>query len=172
MLTTIQGADKISPIPSPSKREKKKKKGQGSRKVAQPKSLATETSAPKPDKRGQQQQTLTANTLRIITQSLAPKQRPMEGTETSHSVSSGKPIPKGSTDIKKSVELESTQPPHPAKGSGKSQPESQGARGPISSVGQHYSTEKGTHTTSHPAKGLGKSQPKHQGVTAPKSSAG
>ena len=72
MLTAIQGDNKISPVPSPTKKVKRKK-GQGSRKVAQPKSLATETSAPKPDKRGQQQQTLTADTLRIITQSLAPK---------------------------------------------------------------------------------------------------
>ena len=65
MLTAIQGDNKISPIPSPTKKVKRKK-GQGSRKVAQPKSLFTETSAPKPDKRGQQQQTLTADTLRII----------------------------------------------------------------------------------------------------------
>ena len=73
MLTAIQGDNLISPIPSPTKKVKRKK-GQGSRKVTQPKSLATETSAPKPDKRGQQQkQTLTADTLRIISQSLAPK---------------------------------------------------------------------------------------------------
>jgi hypothetical protein len=168
MLTAIQGDNKISHVPSPTKKVKRKK-GQGSRKVAQPKSLATGTSVSKPEKR-RQQQTLTADTLRIITESLTPKQPPMEGTETSHSVSSDKPIPKGSADINKSVELESTQPPHPNKGSGKSQPGSQGARGPKSSVGQHYSTETGTHTTSHPAKGLGKSQPKHQGVNAPKSS--
>ena len=136
MFTAIQGDNKISPIPSPTKKVKRKK-GQGSRKVAQPKSLATETSVPKPDTRGQQQQTLITDTLKIITESLTPKQRPTEGTETSHSVSSSRPIPKGSADINKSMDLESTQPPHPVKGSGKSQPGSQGARGPISSVRQH-----------------------------------
>lgn len=72
MLTAIQGDNIVSPIPSPTKKVKRKK-GQGSRKVAQPKPLATETSAPKPDKRGQQQQTLTADTLKIISQSLAQK---------------------------------------------------------------------------------------------------
>ena len=79
MRTAIQGDNKISPIPSPTKKVKWKK-GQGSRKVAQPKSLDTETSDPKAAKKGQQQPPLTADTLRIIIQSLAPKQRPTEGT--------------------------------------------------------------------------------------------
>ena len=109
MRTAIQGDNIVSPIPSPAKKVKRKK-GQGSRKVAQPKSLVTETSAPKSDKKGQQQQTLTADTLRIISQSLAPKQRPTEGTETSHSVSLGKPVPKGSADIYKLVDSEPTKP--------------------------------------------------------------
>jgi hypothetical protein len=171
MRTAIQGDNKISPVPSPTKKVKRKK-GQGSRKVAQPKSLDTEISDPKLAKRGQQQPPLTADTLRIITQSLAPKQRPTEGTKTSHSVSSGKPVPKDSTAINKTVESEPTKPSHPAKDSGKSQPEYQGVRGPKPSVEHHYSTEKGIHKQSHPAKGSDKSQSGSQGEKGSKSSVG
>jgi hypothetical protein len=170
MLTAIQGDNIISPVPSPTKKVKRKK-GQGSRKVTQPKSLTTETYAPKPGQKGQQT-TLTVDTLRVITQSLAPKQRPTEGTGTSHLVSSGKPVPKGSADINKSVESEPTKPSHPAKGSGKSQPEFQGVRGPIPSVGQHYSTEKGAPKQSHPVKGSDKSQSGSQGEKGSRSSVG
>lgn len=156
MLSAIQGDKVVSPVPSPTKKVKRKK-GQGSRKVAQPKSLDTETSDPKPTKRGQQQPPLTADTLRIITQSLGLQQKPTEGTETSHSVSSGEPVPKGPADTYKLVKSEPTKPSHPANDSGKSQPEPQGIRGPKPSVEQHYSTEKGIHKQSHPAKGRDKS---------------
>jgi hypothetical protein len=70
------------------------------------------------------------------------------------------------------VELEPTQPPHPAKVPGKSQPGSPGSRGPISSVGQHYSTEKGAHKQSHPVKGSDKSQSESQGEQGPRTSVG